>query len=157
MLRVRLDTALVMATDACERFGMPLILLGFRLYLFRIFFFSGLVKAGKPFPDLVEDFRSLYFYGYDHLPVAALAGAGMATELGCGALLMSGLFARAAAVPLFVSTLIIQFAARNEYGGNYYTVDHYGWMLALLLVAVAGPGRLSLDQLLHRRLAANYG
>lgn len=153
----RLETLLATVTDGCERFAMPLVLLGFRLYLFRTFFFSGLVKAKKPFPDLVEDFQSLYFYGYDHLPTAFLAGAGMVTELSCGALLLLGLFARVAAAPLFFTTLIIQFVARNEYGGNYYTIDHYGWMLALLLVAIAGPGPLSLDRLLHRRLAANKG
>lgn len=152
-----IEKPLIQATDKAERYALPLILFGFRAYLFRVFFFSGLVKAKKPFPDLVDDFKSLYFYGHDHLPTGFLAAAGMVNELGCGALLILGLFARAATLPLFASTLIIQFVARNEYGGDYYTVDHYGWMLALALILFAGPGPLSLDRLIHKRLAGNKG
>jgi len=151
------NLTLTRASDFAERYALALVLLGFRVYLFRIFFYSGLVKVKKPFADLVADFQSLYFYGYEHLPTAVLAGAGMVNELACGALLLVGLAARAAAVPLFVTTLIIQFVARNEYGGDYYTIDHYGWMLALLLIVFAGPGPLSLDRLVHPRLAANKG
>lgn len=75
-------------------------------------------------------------------------------ELIGGALLFVGLLSRFAALPLMVSMLVaILTAQRDELHGVSDLVGLVEWTYFALLawVALAGPGRLSLDHLLFRK------
>jgi len=77
------------------------------------------------------------------------------TELVCGTLILVGLAARLAAVPLIVTMLVaIRTAVWPDASG---VLDLFGKVEALYVVlfawiAVAGPGPVSLDALVARRL-----
>jgi putative oxidoreductase len=77
-------------------------------------------------------------------------------ELIGGALLLVGLASRLAAVPLMVSMLVaILTAQRDQVHGlpDLFGLVEWTYLALLLWVALAGPGKLSLDHLLFRRTA----
>lgn len=67
-------------------------------------------------------------------------------------LLVAGLASRFAALALLGMTAVIQIFV---YPGAWPT--HGVWAVALLVVVARGPGRLSLDHILARRLPAGHG
>jgi putative oxidoreductase len=74
-------------------------------------------------------------------------------ELVGGALLVAGLASRLAAVPLMVSMLVaILTAQRDQVHGlpDLFGLVEWTYFALLLWVALAGPGKLSLDHLLFR-------
>jgi putative oxidoreductase len=74
-------------------------------------------------------------------------------ELIGGALLLIGLASRLAAVPLMVSMLVaILTAQREQVHGlpDLFGLVEWTYFALLLWVALAGPGKLSLDHLLFR-------
>jgi putative oxidoreductase len=73
-------------------------------------------------------------------------------ELVCPTLLALGLAARLAAVPMLAMAVVIQFVVGSA-DPAFYLTEHYYWMFMLGVVITQGPGRLSLDHLLARRLA----
>ena len=78
-------------------------------------------------------------------------------ELFGGALLLVGLASRLAAVPLMVSMLVaIVTAQRDEVHGlpDLFGLVEWTYFALLLWVALAGPGKLSLDHLLFGPKAA---
>lgn len=89
------------------------------------------------------------------LPPAA-AYAAMTVELGCGVLLVLGLFTRLAAIPIMVTmtVAILQvhlpngFFLKDKTPGFEYALTLGVAALGLLL---AGPGTLSVDSLLSRK------
>jgi putative oxidoreductase len=77
------------------------------------------------------------------------------SELICGSLLVVGLFARLATVPLIVSmTVAILTAKRSELHGLFDLVgfDEFTYLCVLVMIAIIGPGAASLDRLMARRL-----
>jgi putative oxidoreductase len=75
-------------------------------------------------------------------------------ELIGGALLLVGLASRLAAVPLMVSMLVaILTAQREQVHGlpDLFGLVEWTYFALLLWVALAGPGKVSLDHLLFRR------
>jgi putative oxidoreductase len=79
------------------------------------------------------------------------------TELVGGALLLVGLASRFAALPLIVSMLVaILTAQRDQVHGlaDLFGLVEWTYAALLLWVAVAGPGKWSLDHLLFARKAA---
>ena len=77
------------------------------------------------------------------------------SELICGSLLVVGLFARLATVPLIVSmTVAILTAKRSELHGVFDLVgfDEFTYLCVLVMIAIIGPGAVSLDRLMARRL-----
>jgi putative oxidoreductase len=77
------------------------------------------------------------------------------SELICGALLVLGLLSRLATIPLVVSMAIaILTAKRSDIHGIFDLVgqDEFTYLVVLVMIAVIGPGALSLDHLLVRVL-----
>lgn len=135
------------ASVLLERWGAPLTDLFIRAVLFRVFFFAGTAKLGN-WGGTLELFE--YEYQVPLLPPMLAAYMGTAAELTCSVLLLVGLAARLATLPLIGITLTIQFVlgAANPV---YNQLDHFLWLALLLAVATRGPGVLSLDAWLVRK------
>jgi putative oxidoreductase len=128
----------------------PLLFLAIRLWMADIFFRSGLLK--------IQNLSGAIFLFTDVHPVPFLApwlAAYLVTtiELVCPTLLALGLAARLAALPMLAMALVIQFVVGSA-DPAFYLTEHYYWMFLLAVIITKGPGRLSLDHLLARRLAA---
>jgi len=130
----------------------PVLDLGIRVYMADVFFRSGLVKIGN------WD-GTLYLFENEYrvplLPPELAAWLGTFGELFFPPLLVLGLAARFAALSLSVVNVmaVVSFwhvLAQNEAA----RMSHVYWALLLLVTLCHGPGRLSLDHWLQRRLAA---
>jgi len=128
----------------------PLLLLGFRFYVARVFFMSGLTKT-RDWSATIALFTDEYHVPLLSPPVAAALGA--ATELSMPVLLLLGLASRFAAGTLFVFNIIAvasYYATLSETGG---IKDHILWGTMLLVLTISGPGKIALDTWLERRYA----
>jgi putative oxidoreductase len=78
-----------------------------------------------------------------------------ATELLGGALIMLGLFTRLTAIPMAINMVVaialVQFANLQDFN-EFVELDEVLYILVFFWLAIAGPGRASLDHLLRRRL-----
>ena len=127
-----------------SRFPLAPIELGFRLAVGATFFRSGLNKL-QSFDTAIALFRDEYRLPL--LPPELAATLGTAVELAAPVLLVAGLLARLGAAALLAMTLTIQFLV---YPGNW--PEHLMWASILAYVLRNGPGPLSLDHLVARRL-----
>jgi len=136
------------------RLQSPLLLV-IRLYW-------GVAFAQTGWGKLLNLDRTAEFFGGLGLPLpklnAIMAGA---TECGGGILLALGLFARPVAVPL-VCTMLVAYATADKEAllaitrdpEQFLSAAPFLFLLASLLVLAFGPGKLSVDQLLVRKVAA---
>ena len=129
----------------------PLVLLAIRLWMADIFFRSGLLK--------IQNLSGAVFLFTEIHPVPFVApwlAAYLVTtiELVCATLLALGLAARLAAVPMLAMAVVIQFVI-GAADPAFHLTEHYYWMFLLLVIVTKGPGRLSLDCLLARRLLSD--
>jgi putative oxidoreductase len=126
----------------------PLLLLGLRLYVARVFFMSGLTKI-HDWSVTLALFTDEYHVPL--LPPAVAALLGTTTELSMPVLLVLGLASRFAAGVLFVFNIIavISYAALPDIAVK----DHILWGTMLLVLTICGPGKIALDHWLERRLA----
>lgn len=111
------------------------VLLLARLWIAKIFFFSGLTK--------IEDWDSTlqlfeYEYAVPILPVQFAALSATFFELVMPVLLVLGLFTRVATLPLLAMTAVIEFTY-NSYP------EHVYWALLLGVLLTYGAGKFSLD------------
>jgi putative oxidoreductase len=77
------------------------------------------------------------------------------SELLCGTALVVGLLTRLATVPLIVSMIVaILTAKRPDLHGLFDLVgfDEFTYLVVLVMIAIVGPGAVSIDALLVRRL-----
>jgi putative oxidoreductase len=137
----------VRAVALVDRWLTPLFDLAIRLYVASVFFRSGWLKISDWSSTL-----SLFKYEY-HVPllspaVAAVLGAG--GELVLPVLLVLGLAGRFGAAGLTVVNLVAvtSYPDISDLGRQ----DHLLWGVLLLVTLLHGPGRLSLDHWLRRRL-----
>jgi len=132
--------------DLVEAWAAPVLQLAIRLWIARVFFNSGLTKI-QDWDATLFLFQEEYRVPLLPTPVAALMGTTF--ELAMPVLLVVGLGTRLAALPLIGMSLIIQFVlgATNP---AYDNVEHFYWLFLLLVIAIRGPGALSLDHLLSR-------
>jgi len=126
----------------------PLLLLGFRLYVARVFFLSGLTKI-RDWSITVALFADEY-----HVPVlspAVAAALGTATELSMPVLLALGLGSRFAAGVLFIFNIVavVSYQALPDTAVK----DHILWGTMLLVLTICGPGKIAVDTWLERRFA----
>ncbi len=114
----------------------PLTLLGIRIWVAIIFFKSGWVKIMD-----MENTKLLFKYEYQvpYLPVAFAAWSATIFELLMPALLVVGLFTRAAALPLLIMTAVIEFTYQSH-------LQHAYWAMMLGILMIFGAGKYSLDQ-----------
>lgn len=100
------------------------------------------------------------FFAELHIPAPALQAALVSyVELIGGALLVLGLFARFASVPLLISMAVaIVTAKADEVHGlpDLFGLVEWTYLALLLWVALVGAGRVSLDHLLFKRRAPKF-
>lgn len=124
------------------------LLLG-RLAVGLLFLSTGWGKVHN-IPKVVGFFREL------GIPVpefhAVLVGY---SELSCGAALVVGFLSRLATVPLVVSmTVALLTAKRDQIHGLFDLVgqDEFTYLVVLVMIAILGPGRVSVDRVVARYL-----
>ncbi|TKC88364.1 DoxX family protein [Trinickia terrae] len=122
----------------------PLVALAVRLYIFRVFFVSGLLKL-RDWGSTLYLFTSEYHVPVLPPAVAAVMGAG--GELIFPILLLFGWRGRFAAAGLFVVNLI----AVLSYPGlePVMVKDHILWAVLIAYLFFHGVGRWSLDGILY--------
>ena len=128
--------------DELGRFPLPLLQLMFRVAVAAVFFKSGLTKIAS-WELTLQLFQEEY--AVPLLPVPLAATLATAAELSMPVLLVLGLGARLAALPLLGMTMVIQLFVYPE---NW--AEHLLWASILLFIATRGPGLLSLDHLVRR-------
>ncbi len=138
------------------------LLLAFRVYLFDVFWSSGVTKITdvETQMDIFASDPEVNFYGYNMgeilapIPVSLSFWAATLTELVAAALVLVGLYARYAAVPIMVVAVVIQFVLGGRGGeyAQYQVLTEFLWLFAASLVVALGPGFFSLDRLLDRVL-----
>jgi len=131
-------------------FLSPLADLGIRLWVANVFWKSGLAS--------LHDWQgTLDLFSYEFhvplLPPVAAAYLGTGIELVFPVLLALGLGGRLSAFVLFVFNImaVISYPALNEAGLK----DHMYWGMLLLISLLHGPGKISLDYLICRKLQDN--
>jgi putative oxidoreductase len=132
--------AMARAFDVLGRFPLPLLQLIFRLAVASVFLKAGLNKIAS-WELTVQLFADEY-----KVPVLSpdLAATMAATfEIGCSTLLIFGLAARLATLPLLGMIAVIQtFVYPNAYS------EHLTWASILLFLLTRGAGPWSLDRAL---------
>ena len=143
---IALVSAAVRGLDALA----PLVDLGIRLFVASVFFKSGLTKIAN-WDSTIALFANEYAVPLLPPEVAALLGTGV--ELIFPVLLVLGLGGRLSALVLFVFNIVavISYPDLGEVGLR----DHQTWGLLLLIIVLHGPGKLSLDQWISRRLGGH--
>ncbi len=139
-----------------NRFGEFLPQLGLRLLLAYEFWESGLEKwhGENWFADIQDRFP----FPFDLVPVDISWRISTWTELIGPVALVLGLGTRFASISLIILTIV---AWASVHAGNGYNVADNGWKLPLIYLIMflpllfGGPGKLSLDHLIARRLARN--
>ncbi len=144
---IRRGLALIGLVDRLQ----PAALLALRLYVSSVFFRSGLVK--------VSDWGATLALFHDEykvpvLPPDAAACIGAFGELAFPVLIVLGLAGRFGAAGLFVVNAMAVISYPQLWGFDCPAgiQMHFVWGTILLLLALFGPGRLSLDDLILRRL-----
>ena len=132
-------------TNVLEKL-QPLFALAMRLYVAKVFIVSGWLKFSR-WDSTLALFENEY-----HVPVLSphvAAVLGTMAELGLPVLLILGIGTRAAALALFVFNIIavISYPDLSDAGLK----DHYLWGALTLVIALYGPGKLSLDRWLGGR------
>lgn len=135
-----------------DSFASPLLDLGIRLYMAKIFFTAGHIKLEKLMNEGWEEFVVPFqeYYPIPGIPADIAAPMAMAGELGLSVLLALGLFGRFAAAGLLIMTMAIQYLVPAEYG--IQNVQHYFWMFLFSVILFKGAGAFSLDALLVKWL-----
>ncbi|MCZ4295877.1 DoxX family protein [Vibrio sinaloensis] len=133
--------------DKLQMAFVPLLLLFCRLWVTWVFFNSGLTKIASWESTL---FLFEYEYQVPVLPWTLAAYLGTAAELILPIFLALGLLARPMAAVLFVFNIIAVVSYPVLWEKGFY--DHQLWGLMILIVVVWGPGAISADKLLRRKL-----
>lgn len=125
--------------------------LGIRLYLAKVFFLSGLTKI-RDWDTTLTLFQEEY-----HVPVVPpelAAFMGTAGELVLPVFLTLGLATRLAAFGLtFVNIMAVVSYWYVLKGAEPALAQHVYWGVLILVVLLHGPGKLSLDAILWKKLA----
>lgn len=127
----------------------PVLDLGMRLFVAEAFLTSGLTKIAS-WETTVALFENEYQVPL--LPPELAAYLGTAAELTLPVFIALGLGGRLAAIALFVFNIIaaISYPDLSPAGLK----DHQLWGLILLVVALHGSGKLSVDHFIRRRFFA---
>jgi putative oxidoreductase len=136
------------ALAALERFPRAVLDLGFRVGVGMVFLKSALTKLDDSWrvsDAAVQLFRDEYKVPV--LPPELAAQLGTANEFFCSLMVILGLGARLGAAALLGLVAVIQFLV---YPGNW--AEHLMWASLLAYVLTRGPGALSPDRLIARRM-----
>ena len=127
----------------------PLFAFALRVYVARVFFLSGLTKL-HDWNITLSLFRNEYHVPL--LPPAIAAVLGTSAELGLPILLVLGFGTRAAAVALFAFNIVAATSYPELSAAGLK--DHILWGMLMLVLFFYGPGKLSVDHLLERKLGS---
>ena len=135
------------ATNIAEVWLAPVLDLAIRIWVGMVFFQSGLTKILS-----WETTLSLFEneYAVPLLPPQLAAYLGTAAELGLPIFLVLGLGGRLSAAALFVFNIVAVISYPDL--GAVGLKDHQYWGLLLLVPLLHGPGKISVDHFLRRRL-----
>jgi putative oxidoreductase len=133
---------------ALERLPLAVFQTLFRLCIAAVFWHSGMVKLAS-WQATLALFR--YEYKIPLIPPEIAATLAAAVELTCPVLLVLGLAARLATLPMLAMTCVIQFLVYPE-----DWLQHLTWAAMLLFILSRGPGPLSLDHIIATKLLARY-
>lgn len=124
----------------------PVVEMALKLWVATAFFRSGLTKI-QSFDTTIMLFK--YEYSVPLLSPTVAAYMGTATELGLPVLLVIGLGGRYSALTLFIYNII----AATSYPdiSPMGISQHMLWGMALLMLSLYGPGKLSLDHLICQK------
>lgn len=124
----------------------PLIVLLMRLWIARIFWYSGLTK-------IASWGSTLYLFKYEYnvpiIPTEIAAYLATAIELSMPWLLVFGFLTRFAAIPLLCMTAVIQLTYLE-------LTEHLYWAFLLSVIIFYGPGKYSIDHFLRARCKTCY-
>lgn len=124
-----------------QSYGLPVLLLGMRLWIARVFYLSGLTKISNWDATLFL-FQSEYKVPF--IPPDIAAYMSTFNELTCPVLLVLGFATRLATLPLLAMTLVIQFTYE-------LSVEHTYWGFLLLTLLILGPGKISVDYCIRQK------
>lgn len=135
------------AESLCLTYLSPAFNLGWRIYLGKVFFFSGLTKIRSWDSTL---FLFNFEYQVPFIPPEIAAIMATAGELILPLLLISGSLGRFAAIGLFILNVmaVISYPALLPIALK----DHYLWGALLAVLVIYGPGKWSVDEWLNRHL-----
>jgi len=130
-------------------FLAPLFDLGLRLWVARVFWNSGLQKTAS-WDSTLMLFE--YEYAVPLLPFDVAAYLATGVELAAPVLLVLGLGTRAGALALFILNYVaaISYPDINIAGIK----DHLLWGTMLAITFFHGPGKISIDYFVKRKLVA---
>jgi putative oxidoreductase len=141
-----LRSSFVAARQLLEAFPLSIIQLAMRIAVGAVFFNSGLLKI-RSWEFAIKLFEDEYKVPLlDPVLVARLATF---AELTFPILLFVGLATRLATLPLLGMIVVIQIFVYPQ-----AWTEHVLWASILLFLLTRGPGPLSLDHLIERRLAS---
>lgn len=140
-----LRTRYLAVRNMLGRLPFSLIQLAMRISIGFVFFNSGLLKA-RSFEFAVKLFQDEYRLPL--LPPELAARLAMSVEIVVPLFLFAGLATRLATLPLLGMVIVIQVLVYPQ-----AWVEHLLWASALVVLLTRGPGVLSLDHLIERRLA----
>ena len=125
-----------------DKIASPLFMIFIRFWMASIFWYSGLTKISN-WDGTLYLFENMY-----HVPdLSPVLAAYLSTliELVCPVLLVFGFMSRLATIPMLVTTAVIQFTYLKS-------IEHTYWAILLCAILVNGPGVLSLDYFLKKKL-----
>ena len=117
----------------------------------------GVVFMGTGWGKLHSLDKVTEFFAQLHIPAPFFNAALVATsELVCGTLLLIGLFARLAAIPLIATMCVALATAKSgdiEGIRDLFGQQEFNYLVLLLWIVLYGAGTVSADHLLERRLS----
>lgn len=128
----------IAATRFSDKYLFSLLVLFIRIWMARVFWYSGLTK--------ISSWQTtLYLFEYEYkvpiIPIEIAASLATATELTMPFFLVLGFMTRLAAIPLIFMVAVIQFTYLD-------LIEHLYWAVLLATIVFYGPGRYSIDCLI---------
>lgn len=143
-----------LVTDTLN-WGSSLFALGIRFWLAESFIWSGYLKT-KSWQSTLYLFANEYQVPLISPVIAAYLGT--AAELILPILLLLGLGSRLAAIALFIFNIvmIISYPMLLSSEGACMLKDNILWAVLIAILIFYGPGKISLDYLLKKKVCPNY-
>jgi putative oxidoreductase len=132
--------------DLANRIPYSAVALLARASIATVFWRAASTKLAN-FDLTIALFEDEYLRNLPFLPAAPMAYLATAVELTMPALIVAGLLTRLATLPLIGMAVFIQLFV---YPGSW--PDHLVWIALLGLLLARGPGAISLDALLARKV-----
>lgn len=130
--------------DALGRFPVSILQFLLRLSMASVFWHAGMTKIAS-WATTIALFRDEYMVPI--LPPELAASLAATVELTCPVLLVLGLATRLATLPMLGMTFVIEVFVYPE-----QWIEHLMWASILVFILTRGPGALSLDHLIARKV-----